>query len=291
MAVYIDPPFWPAHGTLFSHLISDSSIAELQGFAAAAGIPSRAFDLDHYDVPQRRYADLVAAGAREVAGKELVRLLAASGLRVRARHRGTSLDTALLDRWERLLPGQAHLGSALLERWSEPHRRYHDRSHLLAVLEALSLLAPKVPRDVGLAAWFHDAVYDGVPGVDEERSAALLETSLPPAGIPAAEVARAARLVRLTASHDPEPGDTAGALLCDADLSVLGSEPGLYARYLSAVRADYAHLGDADFAAGRAAVVRRLLELDPLFHTDAGRDRWQARARENLAGELARRGR
>jgi len=101
------------------------------------------------------------------------------------------------------------------------------------------------------------------------------------------DVDEVARLVRLTSDHRPEAGDDGGALLCDADLSVLGGEPGPYARYLAAVREDYAHIGDADFAAGRAAVVRQLLALDPLFHTERARQLWLDAARRNLQGELA----
>ena len=87
MTVLIDRPAWPAHGTLWSHLVSDSSLAELHDFAAANDIPRRSFDLDHYDVPASRYDDLVAAGARPVGNRELVTRLVASGLRVRARDR------------------------------------------------------------------------------------------------------------------------------------------------------------------------------------------------------------
>ena len=34
MTVYIDPPTWPGHGRLWSHLVSDTSYAELHEFAA-----------------------------------------------------------------------------------------------------------------------------------------------------------------------------------------------------------------------------------------------------------------
>lgn len=88
MAVLIDPPAWPAHGTMWSHLVSDSSIEELMTFADSAGISRRAFDLDHYDVPADRYEDLVAAGAHRVTAHELVIRLRESGLRVRAKDRG-----------------------------------------------------------------------------------------------------------------------------------------------------------------------------------------------------------
>ena len=87
MTVLIDPPAWPAHGTLWSHLVSDTSLDELHEFAAVNGIRSRAFDLDHYDVPAERYDRLVAAGASAVSGRELVRRLRASGLRIPAKDR------------------------------------------------------------------------------------------------------------------------------------------------------------------------------------------------------------
>jgi hypothetical protein len=87
MTVLIDPPIWPAHNTLWSHLVSDASLDELHAFAREAGIPIRAFDHDHYDVPEREYAALVALGATEVSGKDLYRRLQASGLRVTQRQK------------------------------------------------------------------------------------------------------------------------------------------------------------------------------------------------------------
>jgi predicted metal-dependent HD superfamily phosphohydrolase len=289
MAIYLDPPLWPAHGTHFSHLISDSSLEELHTFAAASGIPDRAFDVDHYDVPERRFEDLVAAGAVPVEARVLVRKLIASGLRIPARRRSNSLKMPLLGRWNSVMPGHDSLFLDLLDRWGEEHRKYHGRTHLLAVLEALDVLTEPAaaPRTVLLAAWFHDAVYRGAAGQDEEDSARLAEDRLEHAGLPAADVEEVARLVRLTSDHRPDQADDDGALLCDADLSVLGGEPEPYARYVAAVREDYAHIGDADFAAGRAAVVRHLLELDPLFHSERARELWLDAARRNLQGELA----
>ncbi|MFF3909419.1 DUF4031 domain-containing protein [Streptomyces sp. NPDC001848] len=91
MTVYIDPPAWPGHGHLWSHLISDVSYDELHAFAEKLGVPSRAFERDHYDVPSHRYAEVVAAGAVEVSSREVVRLLHASGLRRRkGREQGLS---------------------------------------------------------------------------------------------------------------------------------------------------------------------------------------------------------
>jgi hypothetical protein len=83
MALLIDPPRWPAHGTVFSHLVSDASYAELHAVALANGLPERAFDRDHYDVPVVRYEMLVAAGAEAVESRVLLSRLIAAGLRRR----------------------------------------------------------------------------------------------------------------------------------------------------------------------------------------------------------------
>ena len=301
MTVLIDPARWPAHGTVFSHLVSDHSLEELHAFAEAAGISRRAFDGDHYDVPVERYQDLVARGAVEVSGAELVRRLVASGLRIPASHRSGKLDKVLTQRFNRLLPGHSPLErdpvvADLLARWSEPHRHYHDRSHLLAVLKGIDLLlrhgedCGRWDRAVKLAAWFHDAVYRAdparLPGQDEEDSASLAESVLSGLGLPDAEVAETARLIRLTVSHDPDPADHAGAVLCDADLEVLGRSRGDYGRYLAAVRRDFAHVPDDAFARGRAAVVQSLLDADPLYRTRTGRRLWARAARRTLPAEL-----
>jgi predicted metal-dependent HD superfamily phosphohydrolase len=174
---------------------------------------------------------------------------------------------------------------ALLAAYGHPARGYHDLLHLAEVLDRLDELGEVAGAErtaVRLAAWFHDAVYDGERDA-EERSAVWAEEAL--AGTPYAE--EVARLVRLTETHEPAAGDLAGRALCDADLAILASHRDRYDAYVAGVRRDFAHLSDADFDAGRGAVVRGLLGRDRLFHTEYGRERWEAAARANLGRELA----
>lgn len=81
MTIYVDPPLVPRHGRRWSHLVSDTSYAELHDFALACGIPTRGFHNDHYDLPADAYDAVVAAGAVPVSSRELVRRLRAAGLR------------------------------------------------------------------------------------------------------------------------------------------------------------------------------------------------------------------
>ncbi|MFJ9646905.1 HD domain-containing protein [Streptomyces sp. NPDC004244] len=177
----------------------------------------------------------------------------------------------------------------LLAAWAEPQRRYHTTAHLADVLERIDVLAPHAadPAAVELAAWFHDAVYRPDRSENEERSAALAERALHELGVPGPRTAEVARLVRLTVTHDPAPGDTNGEVLCDADLAVLAGDPAAYAAYAAAVREEYGFVPEDSFRAGRAAVLRQLLDLPRLFRTPYGTAHWEARARRNLAAELA----
>ena len=82
MTVLIDEARWWWRGRRWCHLVSDESLEELHDFARGAGIPERAFQGDHYDIPEDSRAALVAAGATEVGSRELVRRLRAAGLRL-----------------------------------------------------------------------------------------------------------------------------------------------------------------------------------------------------------------
>jgi len=89
VTILIDPPLVPWRGRLWSHLVSDESLAELHRFAARIGLPERAFDRDHYDLPEELFDSAIAAGAELVRSRELVRRLAAAGLRQPKRRGGT----------------------------------------------------------------------------------------------------------------------------------------------------------------------------------------------------------
>jgi predicted metal-dependent HD superfamily phosphohydrolase len=186
------------------------------------------------------------------------------------------------------LPQAASLRDDLLAAYADRSRHFHDTKHLSEVLARLDEIAAggtafdDVP--VRLAAWFHDAISDCERDA-EERSAARAEQALADL-CPEPLVAEVARLVRLTETHAPEPGDANGAALSVADLAVLASEPARYAEYVAGVRREYAHITDEEWRVGRAELLRGLLAREPLFHTEHGHARWEEPARRNLAAEL-----
>ena len=322
MSIYIDPPVWPAHGTVFSHLISDASLAELHEFAAAAGISERAFDRDHYDVPAHRYDELVQAGAKELSGAELTRTLIASGLRIPLKERPEKIRPRLLRTWEaafaprleradasaesraRLAAQVAALGERLPQAWEQPPRAYHHSGHLSQMLTDLDRLYAhrtqgSTPLPLVLAAWFHDAVYEGAPGEDERRSEQLASTSLEPlvtAGLLTGhELQMVSLLVRATATHELpksvdlpagyEPADI--QFFLDADMAILAADSARYRRYLRGVRSEYSHFDDEAFRAGRTTFLRSILGRKCVFLSEEGLQLWEEPAQTNLQAELS----
>lgn len=179
------------------------------------------------------------------------------------------------------------VGRGVLTAWAEPHRRYHNIAHLEHVLLRVDELEAHAadPTAVRLAAWYHDVVYQGQPD-DEENSAQRAERDLAALGLPPALIYEVARLVRMTAKHDPAPGDRNGETLSDADLAILAASPQSYADYAAAVRAEYAHLSDEAFRDGRSKVLQAMLDKPALYRTPAAHNRWTARAQVNLRAEL-----
>ena len=187
-------------------------------------------------------------------------------------------------------PTAEDLAADLRARYAEPHRRYHTGEHIAEVLADVDwrlsavTLAPETVGAVQLAVWYHDAIYDPTAGqgVNEDASAELAIASLQAAGAASPIVSEVARLVRLTADHEVDAIDLPGAVLVDADLSILASDPDRYDRYARDVRAEYEFVDDEAWRTGRAAVLRRFLDAASLYRVGPERAAREQAAKANL---------
>lgn len=199
----------------------------------------------------------------------------------------------LLASWTHLItrstadPDAVAVGRRLIEAWSEPHRTYHSVSHLRDILVRVDELAPYADDAdaVRLAAWYHDAVYAGLPD-DEERSARRAGCELSALGVAPEVVDEVARLVRMTISHNPAAGDRNGEVLSDADLSALAVPCDRYLENTAAIAAEYTHIPADVFRKGRSQVLIALLDGPGVFRTEYGRREWEATAQDNMRAEL-----
>ena len=202
--------------------------------------------------------------------------------------------TVSLDAWQRLWgelgAGEVPRGlyNQLVAAYSERHRSYHTLQHLrecLAHFEAASALARR-PAEVEAALWFHDAIYDPKARDNEERSADWAASSILAADCEASIAERVRQLVLATdghaASDDPDT-----QFLLDVDLAILGAAPARFAEYERQVRAEYAHVPEAEFRTGRAQVLARFLARPRIYLTPSFREALEERARANLQHALA----
>ena len=180
--------------------------------------------------------------------------------------------------------------------YAQPPRAYHSFAHVQAVLRHVADVTAgpgwKQPREVFLAALFHDAVYFAGAKDNEAKSAALarqaIETFLPRAGV---DAARVEQLILLTAKHGqlaPRDVDADEALFLDCDMAILGAEPAAFDAYERAIAEEYAHLPGPLFTLGRRRFLSGLLKRDRIFLSDLFHARLDAAARANLARALGR---
>lgn len=194
--------------------------------------------------------------------------------------------------WEKLLfplpRGRAVLAS-ILEAYSEEHRHYHTLEHIAEMTALLGESHAKITSraDVLLACLYHDIVYNARRSDNEELSAARFEADAATLGITAPQRANVTALIMATKKHQLGNDSRDMKLFLDSDLAILGAAPERYQRYAADVRKEYAHVPDADYRAGRGAVLKKFLERDRLYFTDELRERLESKARENMKREIA----
>jgi predicted metal-dependent HD superfamily phosphohydrolase len=172
----------------------------------------------------------------------------------------------------------------LLARYAEPQRHYHTLQHLEECFTALDLLRGQArhPGQIELALWYHDAVYDPRRGDNEALSADLATKTLRLAGADERLVERIRCMIMATQGHEAgDDGDC--AILLDVDLAILGAAPDRFAEYERQIRAEYAHVPDEAYRTGRGRVLAAFLARPTIYGTAPFRERYEDRARRNLA--------
>lgn len=184
----------------------------------------------------------------------------------------------------------AALLAALQQAYATPPRAYHNFTHVAEVLGHFhSVPRWQDPGSVLLAILFHDAIYEAGRSDNEARSAALAGELLA-RHTPAFDfdLACVQTLILLTARHGAlhAPLDQDSAHFLDCDMAILGAEPARYQAYEQAIAQEYGHLPTAQFRAGRAHFIRKLLASDAIYLSVTFQQRFEARARANLSDAL-----
>lgn len=187
----------------------------------------------------------------------------------------------------------ASLLDGLKARYGEPQRHYHSWKHIEALLRHFDGLQADFsePEPVLWALYYHDAIYDPKAPDNEEKSAELLKDEAA-AYLAKADLTFAYDVIIGTKTHelvgDWEPDRRHDmALFLDMDLSILAAPVDVFDQYERDVRAEYAHVPKEAFAAGRVAILKRFLSREHIYYTETCREKWERRARDNLARSIS----
>lgn len=196
----------------------------------------------------------------------------------------------------------------LVAMYNEPHRHYHNTTHIHAMLRELARAAhvSSIPaRDMMRMVymiWFHDAYYDpyAPPAFNEVMSATLFAdwaTSLP------SEIGRDSRPqpaidgipeicdgIRASAFHTRDQKDLSPniALFLDIDLHELGADVSIFDHNSKNILLEYSRTPHRDKLLGRASFFDAMLSREQLFYTRHMRDKYELSARKNMADDLDR---
>lgn len=180
-------------------------------------------------------------------------------------------------------------GVAVLARYREPHRRYHNSTHLTELFGHMAEVAPQFRqlRPTLFAALYHDAIYDPRRKDNEARSAELACDELRDVLEPA-ELRVTSDLILATATHGEtgEAVDTDVLLFLDCDAAILGAGPTRYRAYADGVRQEYGHVPKVLYRLGRGKFLRAMSKRAAIFRTLWFEDRYGEQAKLNLRAEL-----
>lgn len=177
----------------------------------------------------------------------------------------------------------------LIKHYSEPHRAYHNLSHIMALLRHADNERNHIhrPEIVELAIWFHDVIYDTHVQDNELRSASWARHVLQTMRIEPEVIEGVEQCILATQKHESPASHVADLpLFLDLDLAILGAPEETYRRYSQVIRSEYDWVPDQAYRRVRSDILRRFNERPSLFLTEQMAARYELRARQNIEWEL-----
>lgn len=170
----------------------------------------------------------------------------------------------------------------LLERYNEPHRKYHNLAHInhcLGEFSAIRSLANE-PDILELAIWYHDAIYYLNVDDNEERSADLVKGVMRKFLLPEGLIKVVTEIIIAT-KHSEVPGSFDAKLMLDIDISNIGSAE-KFKETNKQVREEYSLAPENVFNSGRSNILQSFLNRPSIYLTEFFQEKYEKTARENI---------
>lgn len=226
--------------------------------------------------------------------ESVIKFLISSGYVMKSNVKESVYAVPLKSTFQQLFTKYRLSNSEIKKAWKEinihycdPHRYYHTLAHLRGLFAALNAHKTQLTdwEVVQFAVYYHDIVYEVGRNDNEEQSAAWVERIMQLLNIRPDRIDRCKKHILATKGHE-KSDDNDTNLFTDADLSILGADPGTYGQYCSAIRKEYAVFQEPVYNEGRIRVLKKFLEMPHIYKTEPFQRKYEQTARTNLANEL-----
>ncbi|AEV97301.1 hypothetical protein A4D02_16970 [Niastella koreensis] len=180
----------------------------------------------------------------------------------------------------------------IVRKYTSSRRHYHNLQHIQALLDLRDNYAAQLMDAdvVAFSVFYHDIIYNVLRKDNEPRSAQVAIKRLQALSVPPEKTEQVKLYIDATQTHAitatvTHTGDL--QLFLDFDMSILGAGWAAYEAYTQQVRREYRIYPDKIYYPGRKQFLQHCLQAGHLFQTPVFRDRYEARARENIKQELA----
>lgn len=186
--------------------------------------------------------------------------------------------------------------------YSEPHRTYHDETHIADMLQLLDRYQNTATRPdlITHAIFWHDVVYTtrdtngnyrpDALNVQESADAFLGHVQ----DMEQKDHKAVSAMIMATSGHDVPQFDAAyykgftrdTALFLDLDLSSMATPWDKFWNNTKAIRQEYDWIDKDVFCKTRADILEKFLGRDHLYHVVPDREIWDNKARDNLGRSI-----
>jgi len=176
--------------------------------------------------------------------------------------------------------------------YSQSHRYYHTIEHINQCIGEYEQFLDKNPslfflkREVYLALWFHDVVYNPYSKLNEENSVEIfsqwaIEKDFSVNEDAVKELILGTKihrvfLLELELEH---------CIVNDIDLSILGQQQSTYLTYRENIRKEYKHVSVEKYYVSRKKFIEEFLNKKNIYSLKYFRDKYEVGARKNLESE------
>lgn len=173
--------------------------------------------------------------------------------------------------------------------YNEPHRHYHNWSHIQAMMDNFNTIQDKIiNHDVlKFAIFYHDCIYHcQKQNVSNERQSADYFVDNFKNYLPSELLQKVQIFILATQKHELLSDDKDLAYFLDLDLMILGQDWEIYRLYCANITKEYAHINPILYKIGRAKILRQFLKRESIYYSEYFYQSYEKLARANIKREI-----